>query len=280
MVDSIQDIEITRVERGQTSRDDDRVAVEEPLEIQVASAAVDGAAAKSISITMRTPGHDRDLALGFLLTEGLIHRAGDVIAVEQLGEIDSETGLKNRIRVQLDDALELDLARLERHFYTTSSCGVCGKASIDALELAVQALAAPDSLVFRADVLQELADNFHRQQHVFRATGGLHAATAFGPDGEMLVVREDVGRHNATDKVVGALLADGKLPASRLGMLVSGRASFELVQKTLAAGMPLLAAVGAPSSLAAKTARAYGMTLVGFLRDARFNIYSGEQRIV
>lgn len=257
----------------------DVVAVEEPLEIQLASPAAGGAAAKSISITMRTPGNDEELALGFLFTEGIIRSAAEVRAVTVLGEADPETGLRNRIRVDVEPSVEIDLAKLERHFYTTSSCGVCGKASLDALATDGCTSLALVRTVFSPAMLNALPDRVRASQPVFNETGGLHAATAFGSDGEILIVREDVGRHNATDKAVGALLKAGRLPAHDLGLFVSGRASFELVQKTLVAGIPLLAAVGAPSSLAVRTANAFGMTLIGFLRGGTFNIYAGGLRI-
>jgi len=279
MVLESQQFEISKVDRDGRRQVDDRLAIEEPLEIQLATPDASGSAAKSISITMRTPGADRDLALGFLLTEGIIDSGAQVADIALLGETDPETGARNRVRVTLQAGVEVDLGRLERHFYTTSSCGVCGKASLDALRVTVKTPPVPDAPRFMAATLTGLTDRVRARQAVFERTGGLHAAAAFGPDGEIVVVREDVGRHNATDKVVGALLQAGRLPAVEFGMLVSGRASFELVQKALVAGMPLLAAVGAPSSLAVRTAREFGMSLVGFLRDGTFNIYSGESRI-
>ena len=257
----------------------DRVAIEEPLEIQVMSPTASGAAAKSVSITMRTPGHDAELALGFLYTEGIITTADPVARCEHAGERDDATGLRNRIRVEMGPEVDLDLASLERHFYTTSSCGVCGKASLDALYANGRASLSDENATFTAAILRELPDRVREQQRTFAETGGLHAAAVFGPAGEIDIVREDVGRHNATDKVIGAMLGSGDLPAHGKGLFVSGRASFELMQKALAAGIPLLAAVGAPSSLAVDTAREFGMTLVGFLRNGSFNVYAGEQRI-
>ena len=279
MASNSQTFDIVKVDADGRAPVADLLAVEEPLEIQLVTASAAGAAARSISITMRTPGADRELALGFLYTEGILDSNRHAVAVDELGEPDAETGAINRIRVELAEDADVDLERLERHFYTTSSCGVCGKASLEALHAEGIVPAPAGQPLFTRDTLNRLSDRLRAEQAVFAQTGGLHAATAFGPDGEIVVVREDVGRHNATDKVVGALLAAGQLPASELGMLVSGRASFELIQKTLVAGMPLLAAVGAPSSLAVRTAREFGMTLVGFLRDGRFNVYSGEERI-
>lgn len=279
MSDSSRKFDIERTDGRDKTAIADAVAVEEPLEIQVMSAAAEAAAAKSVSITMRTPGNDEELAVGFLFTEGIVTHRDHVLAADLVGQPDDVTGLRNTMRIEMSPDIELDLARLQRHFYTTSSCGVCGKASLDALQVSgLQSLAGIDTR-FAADLLLGLPDRVRELQPVFAQTGGLHAAAVFGPDGEINVVREDVGRHNATDKVIGALLQAGEVPGHRLGLFVSGRASFELMQKALVAGIPLLAAVGAPSSLAVDTAREFGMTLVGFLRDGTFNIYAGGDRI-
>lgn len=269
-----------RITRAAGTEVDDRVAVEEPLEIQLCSSTATGSAARSISITMRTPGEDADLALGFLFTEGIIQAAKQVAAVAHQGEADPDTGLQNTIRVELRPDVDIDLARLERHFYTTSSCGVCGKASLDALRVEGQDSLAHCKDTFTRDVIVAIADRVRNRQRVFTETGGLHAAAIFDPQGEIIVVKEDVGRHNATDKAIGALLQAGRLPANSCGLFVSGRASFELMQKSLVAGIPLLVAVGAPSSLAVQTAKEFDMTLVGFLRGDKFNIYAGPGRIV
>jgi FdhD protein len=173
----------------------------------------------------------------------------------------------------------VDLERLQRHFYTTSSCGVCGKASLDALSVQGRTPLPVQTGQFDRDSIVAIPDRLRAAQETFEETGGLHAAAAFDAQGELLVVREDVGRHNAVDKVVGALLSGGRLPASDLGLMVSGRASFELMQKALAAGIPMLAAVSAPSSLAVELAREFNVTLIGFLRGDNFNIYAGEERI-
>lgn len=258
---------------------EDSVAVEEPLEIQLSAAVASGAAAKSISLTMRTPGNDDELALGFLFTEGIIKAFDQVESVEHAGAIDPSTGQRNTIRVTLVPEVAIDYDRLQRHFYTTSSCGVCGKASLDALHVAGLASLKRADTCFSREVIVAMPDRLREQQHLFSATGGLHAAAAFDSRGEIAVLREDVGRHNAVDKVIGWLLSEKRLPASALGLMVSGRASFELVQKALVAGLPLLAAVGAPSSLAVQTAKEFDMTLIGFLRDGQFNLYSGNERI-
>jgi FdhD protein len=228
---------------------------------------------------MRTPGDDHELVLGFLVTEGIIQSRDQVLSVRHCGEADAQTGLKNIVRVEIDPAVDLQLDRLQRHFYTTSSCGVCGKASLEALRVTGQTSLAAHQTVFAARLLIDIPNIVRKQQQVFSKTGGLHAAAIFGPDGEIVIVKEDVGRHNATDKAIGSLFSAGRLPAHALALLVSGRASFELMQKALVAGIPLLAAVGAPSSLAVQTARDFDMTLIGFLRDGTFNIYAGPERV-
>ncbi len=272
-------VDISRVEGVNSKKESDVVAVEEPLEIQLCSASASGSAAKSISITMRTPGEDADLALGFLFTESIIESAKQVASVSHQGETDSETGLQNTIRVELQPDVDIDLGRLERHFYTTSSCGVCGKTSLDALRVTGQGSLAHCTDTYDRDVIVGIAERVRNRQRVFSETGGLHAAAIFDPRGEIMVVKEDVGRHNATDKAIGSLLQADRLPANSCGLFVSGRASFELMQKALVAGIPLLVAVGAPSSLAVQTANEFDMTLVGFLRGKKFNIYAGAERI-
>lgn len=276
---SSSDIQISRIDGDSVVSIEDSVAVEEPLEIRLSSNTASGAAAKSISITMRTPGSDVELALGFLFTEGIITDRDQVSDARSVGEPDDTSGLQNTILVEIRPDVELDLSRLERHFYTTSSCGVCGKASIDALRVTGCESLKDKGATFSRKLIREMPDKLLRQQQLFSQTGGLHAAAVFDHAGEILVVREDVGRHNAVDKVVGALLQAGQLPANDYGLLVSGRASFELMQKALVAGIPSLVAVSAPSSLAVKLANEFGMTLIGFLRGDRFNIYAGEQRI-
>ncbi len=273
-------VDISRVEGVTSKEESDVVAVEEPLEIQLCSPTATGSAAKSISITMRTPGEDDELALGFLYTEGIIKSPQQVASVAHQGEVDADTGLRNTIRVELEPGVDIDLGKLERHFYTTSSCGVCGKTSLEALRVSGQSSLSHCTDTFSRDVIVDIAKRTRSKQRVFTETGGLHAAAIFDSRGEIIVVREDVGRHNATDKAIGALLQAGSLPANSCGLFVSGRASFELMQKALVAGIPLLVAVGAPSSLAVQTARQFDMTLIGFLRGDNFNIYAGTERIV
>jgi len=258
---------------------DDQVAVEEPLEIRLGYSTPQGRTARSVSITMRTPGSDAELAVGFLYSESIVHKSGDILKVEHSGSAAPDTGNHNIVRVDLAAHVEVDLDRLQRHFYTTSSCGVCGKSSLDALRITGAEPLTCGPTHFSKDVLIAMPDALRARQQAFDQTGGLHAAAAFDSQGEILVVHEDVGRHNAVDKVVGTLLARDLLPASELGLMVSGRASFELMQKTLIAGIPLLAAVSAPSSLAVKLANEFNVSLVGFLRGDTFNIYSGEERI-
>ena len=258
---------------------EDRVAVEEPLEIRLGYVTPEGRTASSISITMRTPGNDADLALGFLFAESIIQSTGDVMNVEHSGPSAPDTGSRNIIRVDLAAHVVVDFDRLKRNFYTTSSCGVCGKSSLDALRV-IGAEPLNDTFgQFPKDVLIAMPGALRDQQQAFEQTGGLHAAAAFNSEGEILVAHEDVGRHNAVDKVVGTLLSKDLLPANDLGLIVSGRASFELMQKTLIAGIPLLAAVSAPSSLAVQLANEFNVSLVGFLRDDTFNIYSAGDRI-
>lgn len=272
-------VDIDTVRNGARDRRTDDVAVEEPLEIRLAYSAPEGRATRSVSITMRTPGHDRELAAGFLLTESIVRNAADIVAIESCGPPAPDSGNRNVIRVELAAGVEVDLGRLERHFYTTSSCGVCGKASLDALHAQGATPMQRDHFRVSREVLTGIPGTLRVAQATFERTGGLHAAAAFDASGDLVVTMEDVGRHNAVDKVVGYLLLNNGLPAENLGLIVSGRASFELQQKALMAGMPVLAAVSAPSSLAVKLAREFDMTLVGFLRGDTFNIYSGEHRI-
>lgn len=272
-------IDIEKRRDGERQALADSVAVEEPLEIRLGFTTPDGRAVRSISITMRTPGHDAELAAGFLFGESIVREREDIASIETCGPPAPDSGNHNVIRVELGANVAVDLARLERHFYTTSSCGVCGKTSMDALRVVGVEPPADGSVVFSERMLVAMPDKLRAAQRTFDETGGLHAAGAFDHDGELIAVMEDVGRHNAVDKVVGRLLLDDKLPASDLGLLVSGRASFELVQKALVAGMPLIAAVSAPSSLAVDLAREFRMTLLGFLRGESFNVYAGEARL-
>jgi FdhD protein len=273
-------IPVVKIDANGATQTLDTIAVEEPLELRLAWGEAGERHEEPVSITMRTPGSDLELAIGFLLGEGILHGRGDVLRASHVGAPVGSHGTSNTVLIEVAHDASHDVARLARHFYATSSCGVCGKASMDLLRLAAPPLPALAIPALSRDVLHGLPTTLRHSQPAFEETGGLHAAALFDETGKLLVLREDVGRHNAVDKVVGAMSMNDAWPATRSILLVSGRASFELVQKALMAGVPILAAVGAPSSLAVDLAREVGMTLVGFLRDARFNIYSGRERIV
>ena len=272
------ELEIVRFGEGRYHRVVDSLAVEEPLEIRLEHGPAGERTIQNISITMRTPGHDPDLASGFLYSEGLIDQYAQIRNMEYAETWFGEKS-ENTIRVALSEDREVDLERLKRHFYTTSSCGVCGKASISALDQLPLPLLPVGSPRISAEVLGRLPQQISESQPLFRQTGGIHAAGLFDTGGKLCLSREDVGRHNALDKLIGAALKEGLLPSKKQLLLVSGRTSFELVQKAVRAGIPILAAVGAPSSLAVQLAQRHGMTLVGFLRPGQFNVYAGIERI-
>jgi FdhD protein len=268
-------IEVSRVKGDTAAPDRDKVAVEEPLEIQVAFERKGIGTIRSVSVTMRTPGNDEELATGFLFGEGLLNHRSDVTRIER-----DEANSRNRVRIRLAADVRVDLKQLERHFYTTSSCGICGKASLEAVQrLMLTGPCASSSLRLSAATVHLLPTRLRSAQPVFADTGGLHAAALFDTEGNLLVVREDVGRHNAVDKLVGAEWLNGRVPLENRILFVSGRASFELVQKAARAGIPIFAAVGAPSSLAIELAQACGLTLLGFVRESRFNVYSASYRL-
>jgi FdhD protein len=271
------DVERTTGEGVESRRD--QLAVEEPLEIRLVFGPLDRRQEQSLSVTMRTPGHDAELAAGFLLSEGIVAVGRDIEAIRQFDASNGTGQAANVVRVELRPDLPVDLSRTARHFYTTSSCGVCGKSSLEALQLTAAPLTASREFQIAIDAIHKLPTQLRDAQAIFDRTGGLHAAALFDAAGVIAEAREDVGRHNAVDKLVGSQLLAGRLPLGDRGLLVSGRASFELVQKALVAGIPLLAAVGAPSSLAVEAAGRFGMTLLGFVRDGRFNLYCGAQRI-
>lgn len=247
---------------------DDALAIEEPLEIRLAG--------YSVSVTMRTPGDDLDLAAGFLLTEGILRTQEDIDDIRHCDTDDAESAM-NIVNVNPRDPESVDPSRWQRNFFVTSSCGICGKASIDTVRQETSRIQS--SLSVSPDVLHRASDELRQAQRVFDRTGGLHAAGLFTSAGLLTALREDVGRHNAVDKVIGHAFRCGLLPLSDNFLLVSGRVSFEVVQKALMAGIPLVAAVSAPTSLAVHLAQDCGMTLVGFLREGRFNIYSVPERI-
>jgi FdhD protein len=271
---------VTKVAAQKSKVVTDRLALEEPLEIQVAYGPAETRQWKTIAITMRSPGHDRELATGFLIGEGLLHSLDQVEAVHSRGPRHGEEGWQHSVRVTLRPGVSLDLKRLERNFYTTSSCGVCGKTSLEALELNSFPPLPPADWQIDEAIIRALPARLRDNQLVFEQTGGLHAAGLFTPEGRPLIVREDVGRHNAVDKVIGGQFLAGRFPLSGNLLVVSGRASFELMQKALAGGIPMLVAVGAPSSLAVQVAEQFGATLIGFTKSSGFNIYTGEERVL
>ncbi len=252
----------------------DLLAVEEPLEIRLEYGPVIKRKSQNISITMRTPGADEDLAAGFLFTEGIVRQASDLFSVKVWGE--------NLVMVSLKPDVEFDLKKLERHFYTSSSCGVCGKASMDAVKVAAnqEFYCAENPWAIKPEIIYRLPETLRQQQATFDTTGGLHACAIFDQQGNLLALREDVGRHNALDKLIGHYLKQGMVPLDAHILLLSGRASFELLQKAAVAGIRFVCAVGAPSSLAVETAETFGITLIGFLREGRFNVYSGMERVI
>ena len=266
---------VTSVDKGISKCGPDAIAVEEPLEIRLLFRENGELTDQSISITMRTPGNDLELALGFLFTESIIQGYDQI---ESAAPATARPGC-NVVRIQLKPDTRFDPKLLQRNFYTTSSCGVCAKSSLEALRVSGVSRIESNSFRVSADVVRSLPGKLRQAQSVFASTGGLHAAGLFGPRGRLLLVREDVGRHNAVDKIVGERLSTGQAPVTGKILLVSGRTSFEIVQKTLRLGAPILAAVSAPSSLAIQLAKEFGLTLLGFVRGERFNIYSGAERI-
>ena len=263
---------VVRVADGVATARPDVLAAEEPLEIRVGG--------KPLTVTMRTPGNDFDLARGFLVSEGVVASDSDIAAIRYCaGATADGANTYNVLDVLLADGVPLPDVSVERNFYTTSSCGLCGKASLEAVRTISRWRVDSDPLRLSAATIATLPDKLRAAQRVFDRTGGLHAAALFDPAGELWCVREDVGRHNAVDKVIGWALDQRRLPLTGTTLMVSGRASFELVQKAVMAGIPALAAVSAPSSLAVDLAREMGLTLIGFLRGSSMNIYSGAERI-
>ncbi len=270
---AVANLPIVRLRQGQRLAVNDQLAVEEPLEIRLGyTDSRQGRVHKSIAITMRTPGDDIALALGFLFAERIIRRMDEVSSID--------AGKANVLRIELRDDVAVDRLRLDRNFYTTSSCGMCGKASLETLSLAGFDALQDNHFTLRLDTLRALPDRLREQQPLFALTGGNHGVALFNAFGEILLVREDVGRHNAMDKLVGTLLQQQRLPLQDCGLLLSGRASFEMMQKALAAGCPLVAAVGAPSSLAVELAQEFNLTLAGFVGERDCNIYHGSERIL
>lgn len=277
---STSKIHLQKVIENEPQRRVDHVAVEEPLEIRLSYHDQNKHyVEQSVSITMRTPGEDFALAAGFLFTEGIIHDGADISQISYCVRRKKEKQHYNSVAVTLKPGVRFESERLARHFYTTSSCGVCGKASLDSLRVqGCQAL--PDRIEITAELISYLPKTLRKTQATFDKTGGLHAAALFNNFGKLMTAFEDVGRHNAVDKLIGECVLSNKMPLSENLLLVSGRASFEIIQKALVAGIPIVAAVGAPSSLAVALAEEFNMTLVGFVRDGSFNIYTGARRIL
>jgi FdhD protein len=260
-----QPIEIRKWDGESVRTEADELAIEEPLEIRVRG--------RGVSVTMRTPGHDADLAAGFLLTEGIIRSVRDILRIEHCGRNESE----NVLDVLLAPDVYVDFARLTRHVFASSSCGLCGKAAIDSIRASLPAV--DSNVEVSAELIAQLPDVMRSAQRTFDRTGGLHAAAVFDEMGRLVVLREDVGRHNAVDKVIGFCVGKGPFPLDRHILLVSGRSSFEILQKSLAARIPIVAAVSAPSSLAVDFAEESGQTLIGFLRGRHMNLYAHPRRI-
>ena len=254
----------------------DMLAVEEPLEIRLGFTENAKFTHRAISITMRTPENDFELAAGFLFTEGVLNSKNQISSIKHCGKLGQ---IKNTIRLDLQPNVKINFKNLERNFYTTSSCGVCGKSSIEAIATGACALAQKDFPKVSADIIHQLPEKLSKFQTVFAQTGGLHAAALFEVDGKLIDLKEDVGRHNAVDKLIGTQVLADNLPLSDKILFLSGRASFELVQKAVMAQIPIIAAVGAPSSLAVEAAEKFGVTLLGFVRENRFNVYTGIDRL-
>lgn len=269
---SVSKAEIIRFEKGIETQISDLVAVEEPLEIRLGYGRLEERFQQNISVTMRTPGHDFELALGFLLTENIISSREQISSIHYCKDEATQTPSENIIRVELNPEINPDLDKLKRNFYTTSSCGVCGKASLESVITVCPYPIKPLSSISK-ELIVSLPEKVMQQQKIFGYTGGLHASALFTLDGNFILLREDVGRHNALDKLIGAMAES--LPLAQNILFLSGRASFELIQKASMAGIPMVVAVGAPSSLAIQLAKETNITLIGFLRGDRFNVYSG-----
>lgn len=282
---SVNVASITKVKLTNQFEVDDLVAAEEPLEIRIGSGDLDCRIESKIAVTMRTPGNDFELAIGFLFTEGIIDNVQQILSIKYCSDHGKQLQQENIVRVELLPGVELDFEKLKRNFYTTSSCGVCGKASIDAIHTVCKSKNESDELIVDSNLIFSLPNKLRVKQNVFEYTGGLHACAIFNEKGDLLIIREDVGRHNALDKLIGNSLGciqingSTKIDMSQCILLLSGRASFELIQKAAMAGVNVVCAVGAPSSLAIETAKSFGITLIGFLRDDHYNIYSFKGRI-
>ncbi|KAA3632326.1 MAG: formate dehydrogenase accessory sulfurtransferase FdhD [Bacteroidetes bacterium] len=275
----IQKIDIIRINQTSVVEKKDMVAVEEPMEIRLIHGNMDARQRKRLTVTMRTPGDDFELASGFLFSEGIIKDQKDILQIEHCPNEEADT-TENVVRVTLSPEVFLDAEKLDRNFYTSSACGLCGKTSIEAIFDHHTPTITRSEIKITPGLIYSLIQKSKDQQLTFYHTGGLHAAALFDSSGNLELIREDIGRHNAVDKVIGAALVGGnRFPLSNHILLLSGRAGFELIQKATFAGIQVVAAVGAPSSLAIELAEESGMTLIGFLREGRFNVYSGKERL-
>lgn len=285
LLSDVLSVPIVRVSGGHSSTEMDQLAVEEPLEIRLAYGSKGEREQRSISITMRTPGDDLDLVAGFLYTEGILRGPEEIQEIRHCGVPSPNTGLRNVVKVELTPERVPDLHRLERHFYTTSSCGVCGKNSLEALKTVGKPIFDDRMPSIEPEMVSTLPAKLRCVQACFDRTGGLHASALFDSNGNLMRLREDIGRHNALDKLIGSYLRDGRdgqvggVPPRETVLLLSGRVSFELMQKAVVARFPVVAAVGAPSSMARDLALRFNVTLIGFVREDRINIYSGQQRL-
>ena len=277
----VQSVSITKINELSSQTTDDIIVVEEPLEIRLGFGPIDMREEANVSITMRTPGNDFELATGFLFTEGIIKSGEDILSIKYCTDHQKKEQQYNIVRIELMPNVEFEASAFNRNFYMTSACGICGKASIDAIAVNCVKSKVKDDLKIEKQLVFSLSDKLKQKQTIFNNTGGIHAAALFSMNGDLLLTMEDVGRHNALDKLIGSLVALNKLKlAENTVLFLSGRASFELLQKATMAGVKIVCAVGAPSSLAVETAEEFGITLIGFLRDGRFNIYTHPFRIV
>jgi FdhD protein len=271
----VKQAEIIRFKDDNFRKETDVIAVEEPLEIRLIWQQNNQEQEKAIAVTMRTPGNDLELALGFLFTEGIITSYNEIDRIWHCERVEKKEEQGNVVKVKLSNGVKFDLKKNERHFYTSSSCGVCGKSSIESVSQKCSVIPQLN-LNLDPNLILQLPITLEQGQTVFKYTGGIHASALFDFNGNLELVREDVGRHNALDKIAGAMLFKQEIPLRTSILLVSGRTSFELVQKTLMLGIPILCAVGAPSSLALELAQANNLTLIGFLKNGKFNVYSGQ----
>jgi FdhD protein len=279
MASSIFPLKTYRYKNGDYFEEDDLVVVEEPLEIRIGFGALDNREEKSLVITMRTPGNDFELAAGFLYCEGIIDSENQIISIKYCYTSGKEQEEDNVVRVELHPSLEVDLSKSERHGFSHSGCGICGLTSIDSAFKLASLKIHKDDLKIKLDLISSLPEKSHEHQHNYKHTGGIHSASLFSLDGRFIDIMEDVGRHNAVDKLIGKRLRSKESNSNSPILFLSGRMGFELVQKAAMAGIPILISVGAPSSLAIQLGMKMKMTLVGFTRNNTFNVYSGAERI-